>query len=84
VGKAPAVEIGVACMGNLGLISRRLGAKVHSEHGYIWPGAIPNNLHVGGGGEFCSGGASILSVAISDKLRGQDWLLPSEVFGEAF
>ena len=48
------------------------------------PGLSPTTYMLGGGGEFCSGGASILSVAISDKLRGQDWLLPSEVFGEAF
>jgi len=68
-----AVEIGVACMGNLGLISGRLGQNCTSEHGYKGPKAIPNNLRVGG--EFRSEGASILSVAILDKSREQDWLL---------
>lgn len=64
-----AVEIGVACMGNLGLVSGRLGQNCTSDHGYIWPEAIPSNL------QFRSEGASILSVEILDKSREQDWLL---------
>jgi len=55
VGKAPAVEIGVACMGTFRADFWAVwggGRKCTSEHRYmyIWLGAIPNGSGCWGGG----------------------------------